>query len=40
MAVVALLYGLGTLPLGDHAWSLIGLIVLAGAAFQSRPSVS
>jgi hypothetical protein len=31
MAVVALLYGLGALPLGDHGWSLIGLIVLAGA---------
>jgi hypothetical protein len=31
MAVVALLYGLGTLPLGNHGWSLIGLIVLAGA---------
>ncbi len=31
MAAVTLLYGLGVLPLGSRGWSLIGLIVLAGA---------
>lgn len=31
MAVVALSYGLGIMPLGRRGWDLIGLTVLAGA---------
>lgn len=31
MGIVALLYGLGAVPLGKHGWNLIGLTVLIGA---------
>jgi len=31
MAVVALLYGVGVIPLGTHGWNLIGGAVLIGA---------
>ena len=31
MAAVALLYGVGALPLGDHGWNRIGLTILVGA---------
>ena len=31
MALLTLLYGLGEVPLGRNGWSLIGLIILAGA---------
>jgi hypothetical protein len=31
MALVALLYVLGVMPLGKHGWTLIALIVLIGA---------
>lgn len=31
MAAVALLYGLGILPLGKHGWNLLGAALLAGA---------
>jgi hypothetical protein len=31
MAIIALLYGLGVLPLGGHGWNLIGLASLVGA---------
>jgi len=30
MAGVALLYGLGVLPLGPHGWNILGLILLVG----------
>lgn len=30
MAIVTLLYGLGTLPLGNHGWSLISATLIAG----------
>jgi hypothetical protein len=30
MAIVALWYGLGRLPLGEHGWSTISLAVIAG----------
>ena len=31
MAIVALLYGLGVVPLGGDGWNILGLIVLVGA---------
>jgi hypothetical protein len=31
MAIVALVYGLGLVPLGKHGWNTIGLAVLVGA---------
>lgn len=31
VAVVALLYGLGVMPLGRHGWNVISLTVVAGA---------
>jgi hypothetical protein len=31
MALVTVLYGLGVVPLGQHAWSVIGATVLIGA---------
>ena len=31
MALVALFYGLGILPLGRNGWNLIGLTILIGA---------
>lgn len=31
MAIVALLYGLGVLPLGGDGWNILGLLVLVGA---------
>jgi hypothetical protein len=30
MALVTLLYGLGVIPMGNHAWNLIALAVLVG----------
>jgi hypothetical protein len=35
MAVVALLYGLGVLPLGRNGWNAIGLTILIGAIASS-----
>jgi hypothetical protein len=35
MAVVAVLYGVGVLPLGKHGWSLIGATILIGAVALS-----
>ena len=32
MALVALLYGLGVVPLGPDAWNIIGAVALVGAA--------
>ena len=32
MAVIALLYGMGVLPLGGHGWNVIGLTILVGGA--------
>jgi hypothetical protein len=31
MAPVALAYGFGALPLGEHGWNLLGAVALAGA---------
>lgn len=31
MAIIALIYGLGAMPLGRHGWNLISLAVLIGA---------
>jgi hypothetical protein len=31
MAIVALLYGLGVVPLGGDGWNVLGLLVLVGA---------
>lgn len=31
MAAVALAYGFGALPLGEHGWNLLGAVTLAGA---------
>ena len=31
MAEVALLYGVGVLPIGGHGWNVIGLTILVGA---------
>jgi hypothetical protein len=31
MAIVALLYGLGVVPLGGDGWNILGLIALVGA---------
>jgi hypothetical protein len=31
MAIVALIYGLGVMPMGKHGWNSIGLTVLVGA---------
>jgi hypothetical protein len=31
MAIVALLFGLGVMPLGGDGWNILGLIVLVGA---------
>jgi hypothetical protein len=40
MAAVALLYGIGVLPLGNHGWGLIGAMILIGAvALSCLPEV-
>lgn len=32
MALITFLYGLGAVPLGQHGWNVIGLMVLVGGA--------
>ncbi|MGA8473791.1 MAG: hypothetical protein WB681_01875 [Candidatus Cybelea sp.] len=32
MAIAALLYGLGVIPLGDAGWNVLGLTLLIGAS--------